>query len=213
MALARPLALWTTLTGLCVAGVWTWRSVPPGPCVWSPTLAQAVRSGLVFEGIVVDDWTDTVIDHAWRIRRLRVYRFQVLRNWASAAGGHRDLEHGWYAGERYMRGTYRSFQRGRRYLVVATTHDSPGHAFTTSCFPGAEGAQIETMAAELGPPLATFEEGPLPHVPFWRPLVYAAEDAARIGFVLAHRAIDVIIQPSRCPIRRPSAEAPTGRAS
>src|SRR3712207_4114077 len=102
-------------------------SEPPGPCVWAKSIAPARGVGHVFEGIVVDDWTETFIDGQWRLRRLRVYRCQVLRDWTLTVGGHRDLEQGWYEGERYMRGMYRSFERGRRYLVVATTHDSPAH--------------------------------------------------------------------------------------
>jgi hypothetical protein len=192
-ALAAGVAVAATVAAAAVGLLG--RSSPPQPCLWSPTLAEAKRSMFVFEGIVADRWDETVLDNTWQVRRLRTYRFHVLRNWSSTSGGSGrgpEFIHGLQEGERYMQGTYRTFERGQRYLIAANTVDSPPHTYTTSCFPGAEGDAIAAMAAELGPPLATFEPRPLPAAPFWLPLARGAQDAARFTVQLGHAAAHVI---------------------
>jgi hypothetical protein len=51
--------------------------------------------------------------------------------------------------------------------VFAVLHDSPGHSFTSSCLPGAKGADVDRLAAELPAPIATFEASAPPRQPFW----------------------------------------------
>jgi hypothetical protein len=167
------------------------------PCPPSMSPIDAWRQGaFVFEGIVVDQWPHTgVIDG--RVLTLRSYRFYVLRSWKTLAAPTVQLDHGWSEGTPHLRGTYRRFEHGGRYLVFATSHDMPPSTFTTSCMPGAEGADIAAMAAQLGPPLATFPEAGRPRLTFWRPLAWSVLDTVRRAVL----AIDRATGPSPAPTR------------
>jgi hypothetical protein len=161
------------------------------PCRWSPTLAEARRSMRVFEGIVVDEWREVIVD-VWSIRVLRHYRFQVLRDWSRYPGREAELVHGWSEGERYMSGTYPEFRYGHRYLVASATYDAPAHTFTTSCFPGAADEAIPALAARLGPPAVTYEPVLLPRPPLAQRIQRDVSNAERFGMMAGYRALDVI---------------------
>jgi hypothetical protein len=162
----------TTLTSTAAASL---------PCPPSVSPLEAWRRGLfVFEGIVVDRWPHTTRTGDGRVVTIRKYRFHVVRSWSRLSAPAIELNHGWSEGTPYLRGRYRVFERGGRYLVFAGTYDMPPSTFSTSCMPGAEGADIAAMAARLGPPVATFSEAGRPHVPFWVPVGRAALDWVRI---------------------------------
>ncbi len=189
MTSARRLVLAIAVAGGGAAAC----SSPPKPCPRSEVMADVRRFAAVFEGIVVDQWDETLIDgDGWRT--LCHYRFQMLRNWTKGAlGDERHLTQGLYTGQAPMRGTYRVFERGHRYLVFAVAHDSPPHAFTTSCQPGADGHDIADLAARLGAPEGTFEAALPAEPPLWQPLDRATEDALGIVRQLIHHAASVAI--------------------
>lgn len=179
----------TALHGETVGPAWWFAR--DRPCRSSPTLAEAQRSMAVFEGTVVDDWNQVVVD-GWSVRLLRNYRVQVHRAWSRHSGREVHLVHGWSDGERYMSGSYRVFQRGRRYLITSASYDAPAHTFATSCFPGAAGDEIASLAARLGPPVVTYEHEPTPDVPLRLRVERDAVNALWFGSQLRDRILDVI---------------------
>jgi hypothetical protein len=168
-----------------VSAVWVVRvasnqpssAATPLPCAPAVSPIDAWRRGaFVFEGFVFDKRPRSFVFDGRRLT-LQSYRFYVLRSWSKLASPDVELTHGWSEGTPFMRGRYRTFEHGGRYLVFAVSHDMPPSTFTTSCMPGAEGADIAAMAAQLGPPLTTFPERDRPRLTFWRPLAWSALDA------------------------------------
>jgi hypothetical protein len=146
-------------------------------CSKPVSLEQLRRWSYVFEGIVVDKWTNLFPSFV----RQDEYRFQVVRVWGEQPGQPLSemmkqsfpreigLEH-WFISSY----TYHSFELGRRYLVFARLDDAPPQLFAHRCLPVAEGADIPAMAAKLGPPALTYDEKDFPNRrPFWLPVAHA----------------------------------------
>jgi hypothetical protein len=173
------------------------RASADGPCPPAKPPAHMVRQvSHVFEGVLVDRWNDVIADRSDRrprtrrhLRVLRSYRFQVLRSWTDRSPSI-ELTHGWYEGSPYGKGMYPDYQLGERCLVFAVVHDSPAHSFTSSCLPGAKGADIDRLAAELPPPLATFELAAPPRQPFWTAPARRAGEYAEALRALLMIAVD-----------------------
>lgn len=115
-------------------------------CARAVSTAEAGRHLLVFEGIVVDRWTEFV-KYRGLVRPLHNYQFHVVRRWDRLDAPHEYLTQG-----RYDWGEYPTYQVGERYLVFANSHDSPPHTFAPPCSPGAAGEEVPALAARLGPP-------------------------------------------------------------
>jgi hypothetical protein len=167
------------------------------PCPRGLPPAQMVREvSHVFEGVVVDRSNEIIADPFTdggrtkrQLRTLRSYHFRVLRNWT---GSSREfvLTHGWYEGARGWTGRYPDYDFGTRYLVFASSHDMPAHTFTSSCLPGASGDAIPALAAQLGPPRATYEVPPAAPGPFWQHPVRRAREYMEALRALIQVAVD-----------------------
>jgi hypothetical protein len=193
MTRSRPVIGACVLLAVTFGGV---SSADARPCPPMKPPAQVMRDGYgVFEGVVVDRWNEIVADPSSQppyrrtLRRLRSYRFHVLRDW-TAWSPEVTLTHGWYEGTPYWEGTYPTYRLGERYLVFSVLHDSPGHHFSSSCLPGATGDAIPALAAQLGPPRGTYGLPQPATMPFWQQPVRRAREYRGALLALIMKAVD-----------------------
>ena len=146
------------------------QACPPMP----PPEEYARDASDVFEGILVDKWTELYPGYTGFLR-VDYHRFLVVRGWQRTTRRDVNLTHNFVGSYRYQ-----SFQVGHRYLVFAVLHDSPGQLFAPSCVPSAEGEDIPALAAKLGPPVVTFDAPDVVEVPFSRQLRRHARNAFAI---------------------------------
>jgi hypothetical protein len=146
-------------------------------CAPNPPIEESARyASDLFEGIVVDKWTDLLPTRKGLVREDH-YRFQVVRAWQHQAPRREVLlTHAFLEGY-----TYHSFELGRRYLVFAILHDMPAQLFAARCSPMAEGEDIAILAERLGPPIVTFYDTNVIEVPVRTRLARHARNALAIA--------------------------------
>jgi hypothetical protein len=190
------------VAGVLLAAVLAGRPCEAKPCPPTKTPVALLREGYdAFEGVVVDRWNEIIVDpfrerpdERRRILTLRSYRFQVTRIWSGVAEAsditERELQHGWYEGATYWKGTYPTYDVGERYLVFTALHDTPPHRFSSSCLPGARGDDIPALAAQLGAPRQTYGLPPPASTPFWQQPVRRAREWIEVLTALIQLAVD-----------------------
>jgi hypothetical protein len=120
-----------------------------------PPEEMAREVSYVVEGVAVDKWMTLGTDfHRYagqsNVMPIEAYVFRVARGWRGYRGKELRLEQGYMFCDHH-------FAIGRRYLMFVVTTDTPGNMFASACTRFYEGAEIPAVAAQLGPPAASFD--------------------------------------------------------